>query len=115
VFTSATIATRSCVLVSPTSVPGAAAPEAGVLAELCADPVAAGADDVGAGEAGADDVLLDDEQPAIRTIAASPLAAMPSSRYRRERGAARRAPILILLREREYDSLFHFIMLRLYN
>jgi hypothetical protein len=78
VFTSSIAATRIVVLVSPTSVPGAAVPETGVPPEAL-EPAALGDDPPAAGVDGDDD----DEQPAANVMTASALAAMTRSRVRR--------------------------------
>jgi len=108
VFTSAIIPTRICVLVSPTSEPGATGPEADALAELelLGDELP---DELL-------DELLDDEQAASSAIAASTLAATPRPRYRRGRPVDGRPPVPgAAPRIREFDSLFHFPMLHPHN
>jgi hypothetical protein len=102
VFTSAIAAMRIVVLVSPTSLPGAAVPEAGVPPEAL-EPEALG-DEPPAADVDGDD---DDEQPAASAMTASALAAMTRSRVRRRPDA----PLVV----RDLSWPFQITMLRPHN
>jgi hypothetical protein len=102
VFTSAISPTRIVVLVSPTSVPGAAVPEAGVPPEAL-EPELLG-DEPPAADVDGDD---DDEQPAASAMTASTLTAMTRGRVRR------RPEVPLLVRDLSWP--FQITMLRPHN
>jgi hypothetical protein len=100
VFTSAIIATRICVLVSPISLPAAGVPEIDAPPDAL-EPALPGA------EPPAADVDDDDEQPAASAMTVSALAAMTSSRARPRPGV----PLLVC----DLSWPFQITMLRPHN